>query len=258
MKRFQADVVEVRAEVIVPYVIDAWDAVGDGNTTISDAVDILRTWAFDMEPDLVAPTIWMYLLDAIHEETFDEISSIDTAIPLSRTPILEEFIVTNNAYYFDDHSTGPVETRDDILVEALFTALDKLAAEWTDEPDWVYGNRHTIYIEHLAGFTYIGGGPHRGQNTINVAGGWIASSGPSTRLIADLNAIDMSYMAYPGGQSGNIFSPHWDDMFAIWYSFDEVTEQHGYHLMYFYSTADAFRTANTDNTLIERTITFVP
>ncbi len=258
MKRFQADVVEVRAEVIVPYVITAWDAVGNGNTTISDAVDLLRVWNFDMEPDLVAPTIWMYLLDAIHEETFDEISSIDTAIPLSRTPILEEFIVTNNAYYFDDHTTVPVETRDDILVEALFTALDNLAAEWVDEPDWEYGNRHTIYIEHLAGFTSIGGGPHRGQNTINVAGGWIASSGPSTRLIADLNAIDMSYMAYPGGQSGNIFSPHWDDMFAIWYSFDEVTEQHGYHVMYFYSTADAFRTADTDNTLIERTITFVP
>ncbi|MBY8996284.1 MAG: penicillin acylase family protein, partial [Candidatus Thorarchaeota archaeon] len=258
MKRFQADVVEVRAEVIVPYVIAAWDAVGDGNTTIADAVELLRPWDFDMEPDLEAPTIWMYLLDAIHEETFDEVSSIDTAIPLSRTPILEEFIVTDNAYYFDDHSTVPVETRDEILVQALFKAIDTLTAEWVDESDWVYGNRHTIYIEHMAGFTFIGGGPHRGQNTINVAGGWIASSGPSTRLIADLNAIDMSYMAYPGGQSGNMFSPHWDDIFDIWYSFNEVTEQHGYHVMYFYSTAVAFRTADTDDSLIERTITFVP
>jgi acyl-homoserine lactone acylase PvdQ len=65
-------------------------------------------------------------------------------------------------------------------------------------------------------------------------------------------------MAYPGGQSGNIFSPHWDDIFDIWYSFDEVTEQHGYHEMYFYSTAAAFRTDDTDGSMIERTITFVP
>jgi penicillin amidase len=258
MKRFQADVVEVRAEIIVPYIIDAWDAVGDSNSTVDAAVDILRDWEFDMEPDLVAPTIWMYLLVAIHEETFDEISSIVTAIPLSRTPILEEFIVTDNAYYFDDHTTAPVETRDDILVEALFSALDTLTAEWADEPDWVYGNRHIVYIDHLASFTYIGGEAHRGQNTINVAGGWTVTHGPSTRLIADLSNIEMSYMAYPGGQSGNIFSPHFSDIFDIWYSFDEVTEQHGYHTMYFYATADAFRTADTGNTMIERTITFVP
>jgi penicillin amidase len=258
MKRFQADVVEVRAEVILPYVIDAWDAVGDGNTTIDAAVDLLRDWEFNMEPDLVAPTIWIYLLDAIHEATFDEISSIDTAIPLSRTPILEEFIVTDNAYYFDDHRTTPVETRDEILVQALFSAIDTLTTEWSDEPDWVYGNRHIVFIDHLASFTYIGGGPRRGGNTIDVASGWTVTHGPSTRLIADLSNIEMSYMAYPGGQSGNIFSPHFEDNFALWNSFNEVTKQHGYHTMYFYSTAAAFVTADTDGSMIERTITFVP
>ena len=258
MKKFQADVVEVRAEVIVPYVIDAWDAVGDGNSTISDAVDLLRVWNFDMEPDLVAPTIWMYLLDAIHYTTFDEIRTISSSIPLSRTPILEELIVTDNGYYFDDHTTVPVEPRDEILVQSLFKAIDTLTTEWEDEPDWTYGNRHIIFIDHLAGFTYIGGGPRRGQNTIDVASGWTVTHGPSTRLIADLSQIEKSYMAYPGGQSGNIFSPHWDDIFEIWNSFNEITEQHGYHELYFYSTADAFRTADTGNTLIERTITFVP
>lgn len=258
MKSIQADVVEVRAEVIVPYVVDAWDALGDGNITVANAVDLLRNWDYDMEPELVAPTIWMYVLDALHEETFDEISSINTALPLSFVPVLEELIVTDNAYYFDDHNTVPVETRDEILVEALHTGLDTLADEWSEEPDWVYGNRHIVYIEHLGGFTYIGGGAHRGQNTINVASGWTVTHGPSTRLVADLSDIAESYMAYPGGQSGNIFSPHFDDIFEIWYSFNEVTEQYDYHTMLFYSTADAFRTADTDGTWIERTITFLP
>ncbi len=259
MKRFQADVVEVRAEVMVPYVIDAWDAVGDGNTTIANAVDILRDWQYDMEPDLVAPTIWMYLLDAMHYEVFDEIRTIDSSIPLSRNPILEEIIVTDNAWYLDDHTTVPIETRDDILVRALVSAIDELTAEWTDEPNWEYGNRHVIEIDHLAGFTTIGDErPLRGQLTLNVAGGWRPGSGPSTRLIADLSNIQMSYMAYPGGQSGNIFSPHFADIFEIWYSFNEVTMQHGYHILYFYATTDAFRTADTDGTLIERTITLVP
>jgi penicillin amidase len=260
MKRIQADVVEVRAEVIVPYIIDAWDNVGDGNTTIAAAVDILRTWEYDMEPDLEAPTIWMYLLETMHYEIFDEIRSASTSLRLSFDPVMEDFIVNDNVYYLDDHTTGPVETRDEILVRALVSAIDELTLEWADEPNWEYGNRHVIEIEHLGGFTTIGDeSPLRGQLTINVAGGWRPGSGPSTRLIADMSDIEMSYMAYPGGQSGNIFSPHFDDMFEIWYSFDEVTEQHGYHILYFYSTADAFRAADPlGTTVIERTITFVP
>jgi penicillin amidase len=259
MKRFQADVVEVRAERILPFVISAWDLAEIENDTISDAVDILRAWEFDMEPDLEAPTIWMYLLDALHEETFDEISSISSSIPLSRTPILEHLIYSENTYYFDNQATPAVETLNETFVEALHSAIDRLSAEWGTD-DWKYGNRHVVYIEHLGGsvFPYIGGGEHRGQNTINVAGDWTVTHGPSTRLIADLNNIAMSYMAYPGGQSGNMFSPHWDDIFDIWYPFNETTEQHGYHVLYFYSTAEAFRNADTDDTLIERTVTFVP
>lgn len=259
MKRIQADVVEVRAEVIIPYIVDAWDAAGDGNTTIASAVNLLRDWQYDMEPDLEAPTVWMYLLESLHNEIFDEIRSIDSSLRLSFDPVMEDIIVRNNAYYLDDHTTVPIETRDEILVRALISAIDELTSEWADEPNWKYGNRHVILIEHLAGFTTIGDeAPLRGQLTINVAGGWRPSSGPSTRLIADLGNIEMSYMAYPGGQSGNIFSPHFNDIFEIWYSFDEVTEQHGYHRLYFYSTADAFRADDTDGTLIERTITFVP
>ena len=173
--------------------------------------------------------------------------------------MLEKLIVTNNAYYLDDHSTlGTTETRDEILVRALHRAIDTLTSEWADEPNWVYGNRHIVYIEHLAGFTVIGDVPARGQDTLDVAPGWVVTHGPSTRLIADLSNIQMSYMAYPGGQSGNMFSPHWSDIFDIWYSYNNVTKQHGYHILYFYSTATAFRTADTDGTLIEGTITFVP
>jgi penicillin amidase len=259
MKKYQADSVEVRAEEIVPYVVDAWSAVGDGNATVAAAVGLLQNWDYEMDPDLEIPTIWIFLLSAITYETWDEIRTMDTSLPLSRVPVLEQLIKDNDAYYFDDHTTsGTVETRDDILVRALHTGLDNLAAAWADEPDWKYGNQHIIEIDHLAGFTSIGGGPNRGGNTLNVASGWRSGSGPSTRLLADLSDIQMSYMAYPGGQSGNMFSPHWDDNFDLWYDFDPVTEQYGYHLMYFYHTADAFRSADTGGTLIERTITFVP
>lgn len=257
MKKYQADSVEVRAQEIVPYVVDAWDALGDGNTTLDGVVDWLRNWDHEMDPNEEAPTVWMYLLSAITYETFDELRTIDTALPLSRVPVLEHLLENNTGPYFDDETTSAtVETRDEILVRALHRAINDLTEAWADEPDWKYGNRHIVYVEHMAGMTFIGGGPHRGQNTLNNAGGWLNRGGPSTRLIADFSSIQMSYMAYPGGQSGNMFSPHWDDLFDIWYAFDPVTEQYGYHLLYYYATADAFRAADTDGSMIERTIIF--
>jgi penicillin amidase len=262
MKRFQADALEVRAQEIVPYVVDAWNNLGDGNATVDEIIGWLDDWDYVMDPDEKAPTIWMFLRNAIHYETFDEIRSIDSSLMLSRTPVLEKFIKENNVYYFDDHTTaGVVETRDEILVRAMYRALDDLVADpvfGNDPADWDYGNKHRVYYDHLADLTSVGGISHRGQLTLNVANGWRVGGGPSWRLVADMSNIQLSYGIYAPGQSGNPFSPHFDDLFWIQYSYDEVTEQHGYHAIYFYSTVAAFQAADTEGTMIEAVITFVP
>ncbi len=262
MKRFQADALEVRAQEIVPYVVDAWNNAVDGNTTVDEIVGWLDDWDYVMEADGKAPTVWMYLREAIHYEVFDEIRSLDSSLPLSRTPVLEMMIRENNAYFLDDHTTtGIVETRDEILVRAIYRALDAIVADpdfGSDTADWIYGNKHMVYYDHLMDLTTVGGIPHRGQNTLANAGGWRVTHGPSWRLVADMDNIQMSYGIFAPGQSGNPFSPHFDDLFAIQYAFDEETEQYAYHLLYFYSTAAAFRTADADGTVIEATITFIP
>jgi penicillin amidase len=263
MKRFHADSVEVRAQEIVPYVVDAWnDAVEaevEDNDTIDEIVGWLDNWDYSMEIDERAPTVWMFLKDALHYETFDELR--DLGVPLSRTPVLEQFIKENNAYYFDDHSTGSFETRDEILVKAIYRAVDAIAADedfGRDMSNWAYGNKHIVWYDHLADLTTVGGVPHRGQNTLNNAGGWRSTHGPSWRLVADMSNIEMSYGVYAPGQSGNIASPHFDDLFNLQYTYDENSRQYGYHILYFYATADAFRNADTEGSMIEATITFTP
>ena len=259
MKRYQADSVEVRGQEIVPYVVDAWQNSDEDNSTIDVIVSWLNDWDYSMEADEKAPTVWMFLREAIHYETFDELR--DLGVPLSRTPVLEQFIKENNAYYFDDHTTAPVETRDEILVRALKRALDNIVADPTfgnDTDNWDYGNKHIVWYDHLAGLTTIGGLPHRGQNSLNNAGGWRNTHGPSWRLVADMSDIEMSYGVYAPGQSGNMFSPHFDDLFILQYTYDSNSQQYGYHILYFYATATAFREADTEGTMIEATITFTP
>lgn len=261
MKRFQADALEVRAQEIVPLAVQAWDDAGNSNTTMNQIVDLLRNWDYIMDPDMSAPTVWMFLRDAIHYEVFDEIRTISPDLPLSRTPILEEILRTNNTYYIDDHTTpGVVENRDQILVRALYRAVDAVAADpafGTNITNWNYGNKHLVYYDHLAGLTTVGGIPIRGQDTLDAAGGWRVTHGPSWRLVADLSNISQSYGVFAPGQSGNLFSPHFRDLFDLQYTFDETTQEYGYHMIYFYSTPEAFIAADTQGTMIEETVTFV-
>ncbi len=261
MKRYQADALDVSAQEMVPYVLSAWASAGDGNITVQDAVNWLSEWSFVMETESPAPTLWRYLMEAMLYETFDELRSIDAELRLPRAPVLEKLIKENNAYYFDDHTTrGTVETRDQVLVRALHRALDKMASDLgADSSNWNYGSHHYIYIDHLAGLTHIGGGPHRGDAyTLNAAGGWEVVHGPSWRMVADLGDIAQSYGVFPGGQSGSPFSPHWSDLFDLWYAYDEGTGRYGYHTMYFYATADAFRASDAAGTMIAGSLTFVP
>jgi penicillin amidase len=266
MKKFQADSLDVAAQELVPYVIKAWTIVGDNDTGVQEAVNWLSNWNYKMETDNIAPTFWKYLSSAMIYETFDELRSKDnptdnTAIMMPSMSVFEKLVKENDAYYFDDHmTTGIVETRDQILVRALKRALNNMVSELgNNKSAWKYGNQHYIYVNHIAGITHIGGGPQRGdENTINAAYGWKVTMGPSWRMIIDLSKIDQSYGAYPGGQSGNPFSSHWSDLFYQWYSYDNETEQYGYHTMYFYPTANAFRSSDTSKTMIEGSMTLIP
>lgn len=269
MMQFQADSLDVSAQELVPIVIEAWDSADESNATLDSAVDWLRDWDFVMKTDSKAPTLWRYLLNALSYEVFDELHSIDPRLRLSRTPVLESILRENRGYYLDDHTTGDIETRESIIVQSLHHALDSIRNDLGDnQTNWKYGNQHVVVIEHLAGLTYVGGGPHRGSGyTLNAAGGgrrggwdarWVVQGGPSWRMVADLSDLSQSYSVYPGGQSGNIFSPHWDDMFDLWYAYDSECGHYGYHQMFFYSTAQDLRNKNSNDTLVESEVTFLP
>ena len=66
--------------------------------------------------------------------------------------------------YIDDLTTPTVETRDEILVRALYASYDNLVQNLgSNMTNWEWGLHHIIYIEHLAGLTHIGGEGHRGN-----------------------------------------------------------------------------------------------
>ncbi|MGY5857928.1 MAG: penicillin acylase family protein, partial [Candidatus Thorarchaeota archaeon] len=273
MMRFQADATEIRARSIVPIVISAWDDAGDGNATLESLVDFMRDWDFEMVTDLEAPTIWMHLYDALRFEIFDELHFLESilttadqksiALPSNvypRAPIIEQLVLDGNSSYFDDlRTTDEIEMRDEILVRVLHRTLNSLIEEYgSDSINWVYGLHHTLNIDHMAGLTTIEGGAIRGQHTLFPSHGWDMSVGPVYRYVLDLSNRMNSRIVVAGGQSGNIFSSHFDDLFQLYFEFDEVTRHYQYHEVYAYVSVAEFLDADIDDTMVERRINLVP
>jgi penicillin amidase len=255
LMRFQADAVEIRARSIVPEIVSAWDTEGSSNATIDQVVDLLRVWDYEMATDIKPPTIWIHLFDAARYEIFDEVRFLEDELADSglkggaaprniypRGPVMEEMIAEGTSEYFDDESTpGVSESRDEILVRALHRAVDEVYATYGSEQlNWVYGLHHTLNIEHMAGLTTIEGGAIRGQHTLFPSHGWEMSSGPVYRSVIDLGNTQNSKWVIAGGQSGNLFSPHFDDLFRLYFAYNETSMHFGYHELYVYESIQDF------------------
>ncbi|MFW9918306.1 MAG: penicillin acylase family protein [Candidatus Thorarchaeota archaeon] len=256
----QADVHDISARQMLPFVLDAWEAMGDGDTEIQEIVDILEDWNYYMETNLTAPTIWVYLLDSMKVAIFDELSSAGVSLRYAFTPVLEWILRENITYYLDDQTTSGVESMYEILRDALELANDEIRDDLGNNvTEWEYGLHHTILIDHLAGMTFIGGEGHRGSKyTVNVAGGWTVQHGPSRRMIADFDATPKFYTVYPGGQSQVMFSKHWEDLFDLWYTYDPISRRYGYCEEHYIASVEDFDEANEGTIIIEYRITLIP
>lgn len=119
------------------------------------------------------------------------------------------------------------------LARATFVATveDLRARHGEDWRQWRWGDEHTLTQTHrpmsqiplIGGLFEIESEVPGSNNTINVAGVSQSAArlnqstfGPSYRGIFDLADLDKSLYTHPTGQSGNPFSPHYNDLFPSW------------------------------------------
>ena len=80
--------------------------------------------------------------------------------------IIENMTLFNQSVkWFDDVSTSSVtESIEDIAYQSLVDTVDYLASKKglnTDDIDeWLWGNYHTLNVDHLAGLVLVGLPPH--------------------------------------------------------------------------------------------------
>lgn len=199
------------------------------------ALAALRGWDFEFTPDTVAGTVWNRWFARFRDAVWDDEWSARGIVqpPGSwgysgdneREPALEvlEQITRENpqSIWFDDRTTPRRETRDDQIAASFRAAIADLTRQLGPDPrEWTWGRVNRLELEALSPDPRAarGGQPLRGGPfTLNPGGkGGAVASGASWRQVVDLGALDGSIGVYPGGQSGDPASPHYDDQLALW------------------------------------------
>lgn len=237
-RAIQSDTSNPYAEVLVPVLLEQTLATGFER----GGQDLLRDWDYKQDADSPAAAylsaVWSELLTLTFD---DELSDQATADGSDRwLEVVRTRLDDPTSPWWDDRRTANVvETRDEILQQALVKARSDLTVRLGSDPSsWRWGALHTLSLEHPV----LGGDSVPGivrslvnPSTLEMGGGsaivdataWDSSTGsfavtagPSMRAVVDLGDLDSSTWVVVTGTSGHPASAHYQDQLSTWASGD--------------------------------------
>ncbi len=232
MLALQLDDQHPLATVLTPYLLD----IDLGHGYYAGGQGQLRDWDGRQDADSSGAAyfnaVWRHLLaltfhDDLPEETWPDGGDRWYAVV---TDLLRQ---PDSAWWDDATTEEVVETRDDVLEQAMRDARDELTRlQALDPDDWTWGHQHRLdlrsptlgesgigAVEWLVnrGGWEVGGG----ASTVN-ATGWDAAEGygiesaPSMRMVVSVADWDDSRWISLTGVSGHPFNSHYTDQTDLW------------------------------------------
>ena len=228
----QLDTYNGLAPTLVPYLLDVHLPAG----YYSDGQRLLADWDFHNDADSPAAAyfnvVWSNLLrlgfhDELRKSLWPDGSNRWWAA-------VTGLLAKPGDPWWDSRLTDHVvETRDDILREALLDARDELTRkESLDPADWNWGRLHRLnlrdatlgdsgigLVERLfnrGGFRVAGGGAIVDATEWNAAEGYAVDAAPSMRMVVSLGDLDASRWINLTGVSGHPASSHYGDQTELY------------------------------------------
>ena len=191
----------------------------------------LKSWDGSHDLENIAPTLyykWLYhtlhgmMVDELGQEDFENF--LRTFLYIRSVPNL---IRTLDSPWWDNQSTEAIETRTEIIEEALKKSLKELKAQlgsnsskWYWEKAVVLEHPHPLGAKKPLDRIFNVKAPSVPANEesvnklafeLNDSGIYRVKSGPAMRIIIDFANVEASESVLPTGQSGNLFSPFYSD-----------------------------------------------
>jgi penicillin amidase len=219
LRQLQNDNLGVNARQMLPWMLRTIQQPAAPAEAV--ALQALGQWQYHYTADAVGATVFELwyndLLKRLWEDDFGAATGLEMRYPSrARTNqlLLQESGVSP---WIDDRTTPKKENVQDLLAASLHFAVDSLTRKFgLLGPKWAWANQKSTDINHLANLAGFGrmdidcaGSP----GSVNATG---PRNGPSWRMVVALGPKVKAYGIFPGGQSGNPASAHYDDMIEAW------------------------------------------
>jgi len=217
-------------------------AAGPFEGRAADAVRLIGDWRSAMLRDRPAPPIFSAWARALARRIYgDELGANFENYWGYREQFTLRVLDNTDASgrWCDDRGTTEIEDCPSRIRLALDDAMTELSETYgQDMSAWRWGDAHMAIHVHrpLGNFPVVGsifnrevqmdGGAFTLLRASNAMGGlrpYAAVHGAGYRAIYDLGAPDESLYMISMGQSGNIYSPHYDDLLGLWAAAQYIT-----------------------------------
>ena len=232
MAELQLDDRSAIAPTLVPHLLDV-DIAG---TYYSAGQEQLRTWDYSQAADSSAAAYFNVVWRNVLELTFhDDLAEDIWPDGGERWVAVMSGLLTRPADpWWDDVTTDDVvETRDDILLQAMRDARDELTRlQALEDDDWSWGRLHRLDLEsqtlgqsgigpvealvNRGPWEAAGGGATVDATSWDAAEGYQVTSAPSMRMVVSMADFDQSRWVNLTGVSGHPFSAHYTDQTDLW------------------------------------------
>lgn len=195
-------------------------------------LDRLNRWKGNYALKTVEPTVfhrWVYFFlkntfsDELGETRFQQLLGTH----LLKRQIAPMAARDSSVWWDNVNTTDRIEGKREIVQAAFTEAFNFLEGELGSETEyWTWDRVHTLEHGHpigriawLRSLFNVGPFPVRGSREVinNMSFSYqeqlqnLVTSGPSTRRVIDFSDVENSRSILPTGQSGNPFSPHYED-----------------------------------------------
>jgi len=228
--RIQGDVVSLAMHELLPRLVATRPRSEEARAALALLAKWDGTMAADRPEPLIAWAWWRELTRAVYADELGEAFRPNWA---PRAVFLADVLLGDAGQWCDDVRTPAAESCDELLALSLESALADLRQRYGDNPAaWRWGEAHAAILEHrpfdrqplLARFFDIRVPTPGGTYTVNAgrsnfydqARPFANRHAPSLRAIYDLSDPERSLYIYPGGQSGNPLSEHYDAFTRAW------------------------------------------
>ncbi len=218
MMHLQTNTYSVKASDFIPFLLNALSKF-DLSKEEKNWVKALEKWDYTYHKNSTEATFFEIFVDNLQMEVWDEITpykdSLDIILPKDWR--LLELLKTQPDHPFFDHKSTQVKENGYSSIRNAFkntlnTMLDLEKSGKSNQ--WsAYKPLDILHLTKIPALSKKGLEANGCTDAINATG---RSYGPSWRMIVHLDKQTEAYGVYPGGQSGNPFSPFYANMVDDW------------------------------------------